>query len=39
MIRFSIELRWIWKIAMEKKALVRDPDTGVEREIDLLTRD
>ena len=24
-IRFSIELRWIWKLAMEKIALLRDP--------------
>ena len=35
-IRFSIELRWIWKLAMEKKALIRDADTGVERELDLV---
>lgn len=34
-IRFSVELRWIWKLAMQKKALIRNPDTGVEREIDL----
>ena len=34
-IRFSVELRWIWKLAMQKKALVRNPETGVEREIDL----
>ena len=27
-IRFSIELRWIWKLAMEKIVLLRDPDTG-----------
>ena len=34
-IRFSIELRWIWKFAMDKIAILRDPDTGVEREIDV----
>ena len=34
-IRFSIELRWIWKLAMEKIVVVRDPDTGIEREIDV----
>ena len=34
-IRFSVELRWIWKLAMQKKALIRNPDTGVEREIYL----
>ena len=27
-IRFSIELRWIWKLAMEKIVLLRDPETG-----------
>ena len=34
-IRFSIELRWIWKLAMEKIAVLRDPDTGIERELDV----
>ena len=32
-IRFSVELRWIWQLAMQKVALVRNPDTGVERKI------
>ena len=27
-IRFSIELRWIWKLAMERIVLLRDPQTG-----------
>ena len=27
-IRFSIELRWIWKLAMEKKVLLRNTETG-----------
>lgn len=34
-IRFSIQLRWIWKFAMEKIAILRDPDTGIERELDV----
>jgi intracellular multiplication protein IcmO len=34
-IRFSIELRWIWKLAMEKIVLLRDPDTGAVRELDV----
>jgi intracellular multiplication protein IcmO len=34
-IRFSIELRWIWKLAMEKVALLRDRETGVVRELDV----
>jgi intracellular multiplication protein IcmO len=34
-IRFSMELRWIWKLAMERKALLRDPDTGAETELDI----
>ena len=34
-IRFSIELRWIWKLAMEKVVILRDAETGLEREIDV----
>ncbi len=34
-IRFSIELRWIWKLAMEKIVLVRDSDTGAVTELDV----
>ncbi len=34
-IRFSIELRWIWKLAMEKVVILRDPDTGIEREVNV----
>ncbi len=34
-IRFSIELRWIWKLAMEKIVLLRDPETGNVVEIDV----
>jgi intracellular multiplication protein IcmO len=34
-IRFSIELRWIWKLAMEKIVLARDPQTGKETEINV----
>jgi intracellular multiplication protein IcmO len=34
-IRFSIELRWIWKLAMEKIVLLRDPETGKVVEIDV----
>jgi len=34
-IRFSIELRWIWKLAMEKVVLLRDSDTGTVVELDV----
>ncbi|MCB8877453.1 type IV secretory system conjugative DNA transfer family protein [Acidisoma silvae] len=34
-IRFSIELRWIWKLAIEKVALLRDRETGNIRELDV----
>lgn len=34
-IRFSIELRWIWRLAMEKMVILRDPDTGIETELDV----
>jgi intracellular multiplication protein IcmO len=34
-IRFSIELHWIWKLAVEKVALLRDPETGVETELSV----
>ena len=34
-IRFSIELRWIWKLAMQKIALLRDPLTGKETQLDV----
>ena len=34
-IRFSIELRWIWKLAMEKIVLLRDPETGAVMELDV----
>jgi intracellular multiplication protein IcmO len=34
-IRYSIELRWIWKLAMEKIALLRDRETGLIRELDV----
>jgi intracellular multiplication protein IcmO len=34
-IRFSIELRWIWKLAMEKIVLVRDPQTGFVTEMSV----
>jgi intracellular multiplication protein IcmO len=34
-IRFSIELRWIWKLAMEKIVLIRDPDAGAVTELDV----
>jgi intracellular multiplication protein IcmO len=34
-IRYSIELRWIWKLAMEKIALLRDRESGVIRELDV----
>jgi len=35
-IRFSIELRWIWKLATQKIYVVRDPETGIETEIDAM---
>ncbi len=35
LIRFSIELRWIWKLAMEKIVLLRDPETGDLTELDV----
>ena len=34
-IRSSIELQWIWKLAMEKIVRLRDPDTGVVSELDV----
>ena len=34
-IRSSIELRWIWKLAIEKKVLLRNPDDGTTRELDV----
>jgi intracellular multiplication protein IcmO len=34
-IRFSIELRWIWKLAMEKKVLLRNAETGTMTELDV----
>jgi intracellular multiplication protein IcmO len=34
-IRFSIELKWLWKISMEKIALLRDRETGAIRELDV----
>jgi len=34
-IRFSIELRWIWKLAMEKIVLLRDAETGAVTELDV----
>jgi intracellular multiplication protein IcmO len=34
-IRFSIELRWIWKLAIEKMVLLRDPETGAVTELDV----
>jgi intracellular multiplication protein IcmO len=34
-IRFSIELRWIWRLAMEKIVLLRDPDSGNVTELDV----
>jgi intracellular multiplication protein IcmO len=34
-IRFSIELRWIWKLAMQKIYVLRDADTGKETDIDV----
>ena len=34
-IRFSIELSWIWKLAMKKIVRLRDTETGVITEIDV----
>ena len=34
-IRFSIELRWIWKLAIEKIVLLRDTETGAVTELDV----
>ena len=34
-IRFSIELSWIWKLAMKKVVRLRDTETGVVTEIDV----
>ena len=34
-IRFSIELRWIWRLAKEKIVLVRDPATGSIANLDV----
>jgi intracellular multiplication protein IcmO len=34
-IRESIKLRWIWKMAMERVFVLRDPETGKETEIDV----
>ncbi len=34
-IRYSIELRWIWKVAIERIVRLRDPKTGDETEIKL----
>ena len=34
-IRFSIELRWIWRLAMEKIVLLRDPASGAITELDV----
>ena len=34
-IRFSIELRWIWKLAMEKMVLLRNVETGTVTELDV----
>ena len=34
-IRFSIELRWIWKLAKEKIVLLRDPATGSLKNLDV----
>ena len=36
-IRFSIELRWIWKLAMEKIVLLRDPETRHRRRSSMST--
>jgi hypothetical protein len=34
-IRFAIELPWIWRLAMEKIVLPRDPDSGNVMELDV----
>lgn len=34
-IRACIELRWIWQLAIEKIALLRDPETGRETRLDV----
>jgi intracellular multiplication protein IcmO len=34
-IRASIELRWIWKLAMEERVILRNPTTGREEEMDV----
>ncbi len=34
-IRFSIELRWIWKMAMQRIYVLRDAETGNETEINV----
>jgi len=34
-VRFAIELRWIWRLAMQKVVALRDPDTGAETELDV----
>ena len=34
-IRFSMELRWIWKLAMEKIVVLRDPETGAVHEVSV----
>ena len=34
-IRFSIELRWIWKLAMQQTYVLRDAETGAETEINV----
>ena len=34
-IRFSIELRWIWKLAMQQTYVLRDTETGAETEINV----
>ena len=34
-VRFSLELRCIWKLAIEKIVLLRDRDTGAVTEIDV----
>jgi len=34
-IRFSIELRWIWRLAMERVVLLRNAETGAVTEMDV----
>jgi intracellular multiplication protein IcmO len=34
-IRASIELRWIWKLAMEERVILRNPATGREEEMNV----